>query len=101
MGSLIFIANGTRPDIAHAVSSLARHMANPTENHWRAATGVLQYLGSTIDKGLIFQPGAVNLHGYVDASHADSPGAKSTHGYAFLAAGAAFSWASKLQTAVE
>ena len=34
VGALMFLANGTRPDIMAAVSILARHMANPAPAPW-------------------------------------------------------------------
>jgi hypothetical protein len=42
VGSLIYLAVNTRPDISHAVGILSRFMACPTDKHWEAIT---------IDKG--------------------------------------------------
>ena len=54
VGSLWYIANGTRPDVAVAVSQLSRHLEHPSEEHWNAAIGVLRYLKSTTSKGICF-----------------------------------------------
>uniref|UniRef100_A0A2N9EBZ3 Reverse transcriptase Ty1/copia-type domain-containing protein n=1 Tax=Fagus sylvatica TaxID=28930 RepID=A0A2N9EBZ3_FAGSY len=35
IGSLMYIMNCTRPDIAYSVSKLSRYMSNPGENHWK------------------------------------------------------------------
>ena len=36
IGTLLWIANGTRPDIAFAVTTLAKYTSNPGEIHWNA-----------------------------------------------------------------
>ena len=33
IGTLLWIANGTRPDIAYAVTTLAKYTSNPGEIH--------------------------------------------------------------------
>jgi hypothetical protein len=44
VGSLIFIAMGTRPDISQAVSMLSRFNSRPTSTHLTVAKRVLRYL---------------------------------------------------------
>ena len=44
IGSLLYIANSTRPDILAAVSILARNTNQPSELLWRYAKQVLKYL---------------------------------------------------------
>ncbi|GLC60440.1 hypothetical protein PLESTB_001612800 [Pleodorina starrii] len=44
VGSLLYIAGCTRPDISYAVGVLTRHMANPSMAHWKAAKEVVRYL---------------------------------------------------------
>ena len=48
VGSLLYVATGTRPDIAFAVCQLSRHLEKPSEEHWNAAIRVLRYLKSTV-----------------------------------------------------
>lgn len=52
IGSLMYIMNCTRPDIAYSVSKLSRFTSNPGEDHWKALTRVLSYLRHTKNYGL-------------------------------------------------
>ena len=36
VGKLLFLSTRTRPDIAFAVSTVAKFTSNPTEQHWKA-----------------------------------------------------------------
>uniref|UniRef100_H3GKF0 Integrase catalytic domain-containing protein n=1 Tax=Phytophthora ramorum TaxID=164328 RepID=H3GKF0_PHYRM len=47
VGSIMWIARCTRPDIAFAVHKTSRRTHNPTMNDWKLATRVLRYLGGT------------------------------------------------------
>jgi Reverse transcriptase (RNA-dependent DNA polymerase) len=101
VGSLMYLATCTRPDIAQAVGVLSRFMSCPTEHHWGTAKGVVRYLLSTQDVGLTFTRGAGSLVGYCDADFAgDVDTRRSTTGYVFLLNGGAISWSSKVQVTV-
>ena len=52
IGSLQYLANGTRPDISYSVSKLARYTSCPNRTHWDALDRVLRYLKGTIHLGL-------------------------------------------------
>ena len=47
IGSLMYVMNCTRPDIAYAVSKLSRYTSNPGLDHWKAIVRVLRYLKYT------------------------------------------------------
>ena len=47
VGSLMWIANQTRPDISNAVRAVARHSHEPKKSHWKAAQKILNYLLET------------------------------------------------------
>jgi hypothetical protein len=47
VGSLMYLATTTRPDLSFAGSQLARYMTNPTMEHLTEAKHALRYLGST------------------------------------------------------
>jgi len=106
VGSLLYVAMWTRPDIAFAVSQVARFQADPSAYHWTLAKHVLRYLHGTRERGLTFSAasdaGAANVvRGYVDASWGeDLSTRKSQSGYVFTLGNAAISWKSKLQTTV-
>ena len=52
LGSLMYVMNCTRPDIACAVSKLSRFTVSPNENHWKAMKRLLGYLKHTQDYAL-------------------------------------------------
>lgn len=52
VGSLLFLARCSRPDIAFAVSRLAQFCSGYDESHWKAAKCVLRYLKGTMDLGI-------------------------------------------------
>ena len=49
IGTLLWVANGTRPDIAYAVGTLSKFTNNPVEMHWKALLLVLGYLSQSVD----------------------------------------------------
>lgn len=102
IGSLMYLANTVRPDIAFAVGVLARYRASPTTAHFEAAKQVLVYLGSTKDMGVVFGGASSSgLHGFVDADYAGCLDTRrSTTGYVFLLNGGAVSWCSRKQQSV-
>ena len=102
IGSLMYLAVCTRPDIAQSVGVLARYSHNPTEDHLRGVLHVLEYLSGTLDYGICFGGGEnLVLDGYTDADFAgDVDTRRSTTGYVFLLNGGAVSWASKVQHTV-
>jgi len=55
VGALTYLANATRPDIAHAVNRVAQFAQNPGAKHWRAVQQILRYLSGTRDLALRFQ----------------------------------------------
>ena len=48
IGTLLWLANCTRPDIAYAVGTLAKFTSNPGILHWKALLRVLKYLERTV-----------------------------------------------------
>jgi hypothetical protein len=102
VGALLYASTMTRPDIAFAVSQVARFMANPAPEHWSAAIKILAYLRNTSTVGLMYKRnGSPDLQGYVDASYAAClDTSRSTTGFVFTLAGGPVSWQSKRQSTV-
>lgn len=97
VGGLMWLANGTRPDIAYAVGVLARFSKTPQATHWNAALECLRYVKATIEMGLHYGAQEV-VSGYCDADFARCKDSRrSTTGYVFVMNGAAITWQSKLQ----
>ena len=102
VGSLLYLAIATRPDIAFAVNKAAQFNSNPTTTHWQMVKRIIRYLVGTPKLGLLFYPDAQKeLLGYSDSDYAgDVNDRKSTSAYVFLKSGAPISWKSKKQTVV-
>jgi hypothetical protein len=99
IGSLLYLAGATRPDISFAVSKLSRFTSNPGKDHWEALVRVLRYLVGTIAYGIHYTGYPSVLEGYSDANWiSDADEIKATSGYVFTLGGAAISWRSCKQT---
>lgn len=73
VGGLIYV-NKTRPDVAYAISDVARFMSSWGEAHFNRAMLILKYLYSTRERKLFFPSSAktpFKLTGFVDANYAD------------------------------
>ena len=104
VGSLLYAATATRPDIAFAVGQVARFMSKPGNKQWGVAKRILRYLDATKHLGLVFQggqPGQDQLSIATDSDYAqDEDTRRSTTGYLTRLGTSTLSWASKRQTAV-
>jgi hypothetical protein len=105
IGSLMYLAIGTRPDIAFTVNKLAQFTQNPRQIHWTAVKRVFRYLKYTRSSKLTYGGDDdvlnTNLHIFCDADWAsDATDRKSISGYLISMAGGAVSWSSKKQTSV-
>ena len=105
VGSLLYVANRTRPDIAFACGLLCRFMDRYTRSHWEAAKHVVRYLKSTREHGLVFKrresADPLHLVCYSDASFGtDQLTGRSTTGYTCFINDCLVSWSSRLQPTV-
>ena len=85
VGSLLFLAKQTRPDIMWIVNVLSRFMDKPTTDHWNAAKRVLRYLKETKTLKLRYpREGNLILSGETDTDWSgDINDRQSTTGYYF------------------
>jgi transposase InsO family protein len=101
VGSLMYAMVCTRPDIAHAISTVSRFVSNPGRPHWEAVKWILRYLRGSTKLKLCFGGSKPVLVAYTDSDMAGDVGSrKSTSGYLVTYAGGAVSWQSKLQKCV-
>jgi hypothetical protein len=54
VGSTIFLANNTRPDISYMVGQLARFMSKPATIHYQYSKILLRYLNGTREVGITY-----------------------------------------------
>jgi hypothetical protein len=75
VGSLMYAALGSRPDIAYSVTALSRYNVQPLEMHITAAKRVLRYLKTTSDlqihyRRLPLSNNCISIIGYTDSDWA-------------------------------
>jgi hypothetical protein len=105
IGSLMYLAHWSRPDIIYAVSLLSSYCQFPGQNHWRGINHILAFLGSTKGRGITYgRPlnGRKNqISGYADADYAGVvQSRRSRTGYITMMNGGALTWKSHLQQRV-
>ena len=106
VGSLLYLANSTRPDLSTSTSILARGMSAPTERQWQLAKGVLRTLKGTIGLGITYGlssygRSSIPLELYTDADYAGCKDTRrSRSGFLCNSYGGAVIWRTKLQTVV-
>ena len=108
VGSLIYLAVCTCPDIAYVAMALGQYNSNPTHAHLLAAKGVLQYLAGSLefsleyglDSSVISPPVRETAKGCIlmDADWAtDKKDRKSVSGYRFYFLNSLASWSAVKQ----
>ena len=101
VGSLLYAAMATRPDITQAVGAVSKFCAQPTEAHLTAVKRVLRYLSGTKELALRYRKSEEPPIGYSDADWAgDHDDRHSTSGNLFMFGGGAICWSSKKQAVV-
>lgn len=103
VGSLMFVAIISRPDIAFAVNNVSKFSKNHDINHWRAVKRIFAYLVGTVDIGIEYKSGGseFELAGFSDSDYArDLETRRSTTGYLFSFANGPITWSSRRQKMV-
>ena len=98
IGSILWPAMISRPDITFAVGILAQFIQNPAEVYWEALKRVISYLSSTKDLWLTFGGHDANrVCTFCDANWASQTHCHSISRYSFPFGDGAVSWSSKKQ----
>ncbi|SOV05373.1 uncharacterized protein UDID_18401 [Ustilago sp. UG-2017a] len=97
VGKLLWVANSTRPDLSLTVGVLARHMREPSQEHYQAAQRDLCYLESTKEIGLVYR---ANESQEPLVAHSDANWRRSTSGSVVLVYGNPVAWKSVTQKCI-
>lgn len=86
VGSLLFLATVSRPDIAFSVNSVSKFLNNYSAEHCYAVKRIIRYVSGTIEYGIMYsriiESDKIDLIGYSDADFAgDNETRRSTTGY--------------------
>ncbi len=103
VGALLYLALGTRPDIAFAVNFCSRSLVAPTVRDWSAITRVIRYVKGTCSLGPVY-PTSSTCKGIRVYSDADFGGCtqsrRSTSGILVFLEGGPIIWSSRRQPIV-
>lgn len=106
VGSLMWVANQTRPDIANAIRAVANVSHEPKLTHYKVAKKILTYSNPTSDLGLLFKKGSdwgciqldFDFDTYVDSDYArTAEGRLSVSDLAVCFGATPVSWLFKIQ----
>jgi len=101
IGSLLYMTNKTRPDMAFAVNYESRFLDKPTKKDIQNIKRTLRYLKGTQDMGIFFpssQSNDLKIEAFSDSDYAgDVKDRKSTSGYVLMFGGAPVIWNSRKQ----
>lgn len=104
IGSLLYVAQATRPDIAFAVNDASRFNLNHAQVHWLAVKRIFRYLKGTMAYKLTYRkmgPHIDDLHAYVDSDWASEiDERRSCTGFVIMMTNGAINWCSKRQPIV-
>ena len=101
LGSLRYLADSSRPDIAFMVRYFARFQSDPTYTHWKCLKHLLRYLKGTLHYGVTYTKRSPTLTSFSDSDFAaDHSCRASTTGHVHVLHNGPVSWTSSRQTVV-
>lgn len=102
VGSILYLVQGTRPDLTFAISNVSQFNNNPGKAHWQAIKRILRYIKGTSKMKLEYSKDANSkIVGFSDSDWGGcTDDRRSCTGYVYIMNGGAISWASKRQTTV-
>uniref|UniRef100_A0ABD2XS88 CCHC-type domain-containing protein n=1 Tax=Trichogramma kaykai TaxID=54128 RepID=A0ABD2XS88_9HYME len=92
IGSLLYLAGVTRPDIAYAVNLLSRRQVAPTVGDFQEVKRILRYLRGTTNEGLVYRANESDTEVFTDSSFGDCESSKATSGYIIRIFGDTVAW---------
>ena len=85
VGALLYLNQGTRPDLSYSVNQLSKFTKKPTLTHLKNAKRVVKYLNGIEEKGLLFKKrSTMDITVYVDAEYGRHQKGKSVYGYVIM-----------------
>lgn len=103
VGSLLFLATVSRPDISFATSAVSKYLNNFNESHCKAVKRIFKYLNGTRCYGLMYESekNGLGFFSYSDSDYAgDTDTRRSTSGFVCMLAGGPITWSSQCQKMV-
>ncbi|XP_072375542.1 uncharacterized protein [Diabrotica undecimpunctata] len=102
IGSLIFLATTSRPDITFAVNQVSRLFNDWSDEHWKTVKRIFSYLKYTAHYKIVYRKTTqIKVIGYTDADYAGCLDTiKSTSGYVFILGNGPITWKSQKQNIV-
>lgn len=103
IGSLLYAASGSRPDLCVVIGFLSRYQHCASEALYKVLKRVLRYIKGKLSLSLVYNASKSKelTVGYVDADWAgDVEDRKSTTGYIFSVYGSVISWSCRKQSSV-
>ncbi|XP_035205209.1 secreted RxLR effector protein 161-like [Stegodyphus dumicola] len=96
IGSLLYLACGTRPDITFSATYMRQFNERSSEFHWRSVKHLFRYLKEPKHLSFTFRKTKRALETFSDADcGTEKVDRKSFSGYVLILGGAAISWCSK------
>ena len=100
VGSLLYLAITTHPDIAFPIGILLQFVDTLGQVHLEGVKHIFWYLAGMRNWALVYGMKVKGLEGFTDADGAMQEHRHAITGYAFLIDGGAVSWSSKKQEIV-
>lgn len=103
VGSVMYLAMCTRPDIGYAIGVASRYLEKPSSTHVGAAKRILKYISGTLNRGILYghSMGKISFDGYSDSDYVgDLDTRRSTTGFIFTVNGSAIKWCLRRQSSV-
>jgi len=104
IGSLMYLAVSTRPDLSYVVGVLSRFLEQPSASHWITAKRVLKYIKGTLEVGITYNGNCDEKNRLVAFSDSDYASCvntrKSTSGVILVINSGPVVWSSRKQSVV-